>query len=326
MSQPTTRAGFCALLGLPNVGKSTLMNRLVGRRLVAVSPKPETTRNRIVGVHLVDLAAGAAGDAGAGAAEDAPGQRAQIAYVDTPGLQMGRGALRRFMREETSTAAADCDVALLVIDATDARGRHPRRLDEADAEPLAGAARRVPTVIALNKVDRVAKPDLLPMIEAWVAWQGGVEVVPIAALHGDGLDRLEAAIAARLPESPLLFPTDMLTDRAEAFLAAELIREQLYHQLGQELPYATAVVIERFEERPAGDVAIGAVIAVERDSQKAIVVGKGGRRIKELGIAARAAVAELFACPVHLALHVKVVPDWSRADAGLAKVGYGGPQ
>ncbi|HTJ42479.1 MAG TPA: GTPase Era [Kofleriaceae bacterium] len=310
MSEPVTRAGFCALLGLPNVGKSTLMNRLVGRRLVAVSPKPETTRNRIVGVHLVEAAE----------------TKAQIAYVDTPGLQMGRGALRRFMREETTTAASECDVALLVVDATDARERGPRRLDEPDALPLAQAAKRAPTVVALNKVDKVAKPELLPLIEAWSAWSESVEVVPIAALHGDGLDRLERAIAARLPESPLLFPTDMVTDRAEPFLAAELIREQLYHQLGKELPYASAVVIERFEERPAGDVAIGAIIAVERESQKAIVVGKGGRRIKELGIAAREAVAELFACPVHLSLHVKVVPDWSREDAGLAKVGYGGPE
>jgi GTP-binding protein Era len=309
MSEPVTRAGFCALLGLPNVGKSTLMNRLIGRRLVAVSPKPETTRNRIVGVHLVELA---------------EQEKAQIAYVDTPGLQMGRGALRRFMRDETTTAAADCDVALLVIDATDPRGRAPSRLVDEDAAPLAQAAHRAPTVVALNKVDRVAKPDLLPLIDAWSRWKADVEVVPIAALHGDGLDRLERAIAGRLPESPLLFPADMVTDRAEPWLAAELIREQLYHQLGQELPYATAVVVERFEERPGGDVAIGAIIAVERESQKAIVVGKGGRRIKELGIAAREAVAELFACPVHVALHVKVVPDWTHADAGLAKVGYGG--
>jgi GTP-binding protein Era len=316
MSEPTTRAGFCALLGLPNVGKSTLMNRFLGKRLVAVSPKPETTRNRIVGVHLIELP-------GEG---ESPATKAQIAYVDTPGLQNGRGALRKFMRDETTTAAADCDVALLVVDATDARGRNPGRLDDPDAAPLAEAARRAPTVIALNKVDKVAKLELLPLIAAWSAWRADTEIIPIAALHGDGLERLERAIASHLPESPLLFPADMVTDRAEPFLAAELIREQLYHQLGQELPYATAVVIERFEERPGGDVAIGAVIAVERDSQKAIVVGKGGRRIKELGIAAREAVAELFGCAVHLSLHVKVVPDWSRADAGLAKVGYGGPQ
>jgi GTP-binding protein Era len=152
MSEPVTRAGFCALLGLPNVGKSTLMNRLVGRRLVAVSPKPETTRNRIVGVHLIELDEAA---------------KAQIAYVDTPGLQMGRGALRRFMRDETAAAASDCDVALLVVDATDPRGRAPSRMADEDAQPIATAAQRVPTVVALNKIDRVAKPELLPLIDAW---------------------------------------------------------------------------------------------------------------------------------------------------------------
>jgi len=311
-----TRAGFCAILGLPNVGKSTLMNRVLGRRLVAVSPKPETTRNRILGVHLVEAEA------------DGAPVRAQIAYVDTPGLQAGKGALRRYMRDETTAAAADCDVVLLVVDAADPRGRRPERLAEPDAQPLAEAVRRGPTVVALNKVDRVAKPELLPLIEAWAAVETGTgapEVVPIAALHGDGLDRLERAVAARLPAGPHLFPEDMLTDRAEPFLAGELIREQLYHQLGKELPYAAAVVIDRFEERPGGDVAIGATIAVERESQKAIVVGKGGSRVKELGIAARQAVADLFRCEVHLSLHVKVVPDWSRLPAGLARVGYGGP-
>jgi GTP-binding protein Era len=312
--EPTTRAGFCALLGLPNVGKSTLMNRVLGKRLVAVSAKPETTRNRIVGVKLVT------------AEFDGVEVKAQIAFVDTPGLQAGRGALRKFMRDETTTAAADCDVALLVIDATDRRGRNPGRLHDPDAAPLAAAIRRVPTVIALNKVDRVAKPELLPLLEAWAAVESvvPVDVIPISALTGDGVERVERAIAARLAPGPHLFPEDMVTDRAESFLAGELIREQLYHQLGKELPYAAGIVIEKFEERPGGDVAIGAIICVERDSQKAIVVGKGGARIKELGIAAREAVAELFACPVHISLHVKVVADWTQGGAGLAKLGYQG--
>ena len=313
---PTTRAGFCAILGLPNVGKSTLLNRALGVRLSAVSPKPQTTRNRILGVHRIDLPDGA---------------RAQIAYVDTPGLQQGKGALRRFMREQAVAAAGNGDVVLLVIDASDARGRVPDRLAEPDAQPMAEAARRLPTVIALNKVDRVAKPDLLPMIAAWDAWSGDrapaerAEVVPIAALHGDGLDRLEQAIARRLPEGPALFPEDMVTDRAEQFLAGELIREQLYHQLGEELPYAAGVVVESFEERPRGDVAIGARIVVERESQKAIVVGKGGQRIKQIGIAARQAVGELLDCPVHINLRVTVERDWSRDARGLGKLGYDDP-
>jgi GTPase len=298
------RAGFCAIVGLPNVGKSTLLNQILGQRLAAVSAKPQTTRNRILGIHnLAD---------------------AQIAFVDTPGIQEGPGALRRFMREEALTAAGDTDVAVLVIDAADPRGRLPARLDEPDAAPLASALRARPVVVALNKVDKVAKLELLPLIAAWSAWAAGkdLEVVPIAAITGDGVDRLVATIARHLPVGPRLFPEDMVTDRAERFLAGELIREQLFHQLGKELPYAAAVIVEAFEERPdRNDVVIGAVIAVERPSQKAIVVGKGGARIKQIGIAAREAVSQLLGCAVHLNLHVKVVPDWSRVERGLRELG-----
>ena len=310
---PPAHAGTCAIVGIPNVGKSTLLNRILGRRLAAVSPKPQTTRNRILGIHRTRVA-------------DLDPADVELCFVDTPGIQHGKGALRRFMRDEALGAAADCDVALLVIDASDSRGRNPGRLSDPDAVELAAAVAGVPLVSALNKVDRVAKPDLLPLIEAWMAWasargQADTEIVPIAGLHGDGVDRLVGVIARRLPVGPMAFPPDMVTDRAEEFLAAELIREQLYLQLGQELPYATAVVIEKFEERDAGDLSVAAYIAVERESQKAIVIGKGGARIKELGIAARKAMAELFRCAVHLSLFVKVVPDWSTADAGLRKVG-----
>jgi GTPase len=308
---PTTRAGFCAILGLPNAGKSTLLNGILGKRLAAVSSKPQTTRNRILGVHAVDL-------------PDA--QRAQIAFVDTPGLQLGAGALRRFMRDQAVAAAGECDVVLLVIDASEARARTPRRLDEPDAIPLAEAARRAPVVVALNKVDRVAKPDLLPLMQAWHGWlDGRAEIIPISALKGDGIPVVTRAVGQRLAEGPFLFPDDMVTDRAEHFLAGELIREQLYHQLGKELPYAAAVVIESFEERQRGDVAIGAKIVVERESQKAIVVGKGGQRIKQLGIAARQAVSELLGVPVHVNLHVSVEPDWSRHERGIGKLGYSDP-
>jgi len=306
-----TRAGFCAIVGLPNVGKSTLLNQILGRRLSAVSPKPQTTRNRILGVHSLDLAAGG---------------RAQIAYVDTPGLQLGQGALRRFMREQAVAAASDADVLLLMIDASEARDRTPDRLAEPDAQPLAEAARRLPVVVALNKIDRVAKPELLPLLEAWHGWgEERAEIIPICALRGDGIGIVEQAVGRRLTEGPMLFPEDMVTDRAEPFLAGELIREQLYHQLGKELPYAAGVVVESFEERERGDVAIAARVVVERESQKAIVVGKGGQRIKQIGIAARQAVSELLACPVHLNLRVTVEPDWSRDERGIGKLGYTDP-
>ncbi|MDQ3335334.1 MAG: GTPase Era [Myxococcota bacterium] len=312
------RAGFCAIVGLPNVGKSTLLNRMLGRRLVAVSAKPQTTRDRIVGVHALAL----------------PGEtpdRAQIAFVDTPGVQDGRGPLRRYMRDAAIAAAADADVVLLLVDATDRRGRLPGRIGEADVAELAEASMSHPLIIGLNKVDRIAKPELLPLIDQWSKFvpQGlkespRFEVVPISATQGHNVDELERAIARMLPVGPALFPDDMVTDRSPQFIAQEIIREQLYHQLGKELPYACAVQVETWTEKPGGqEVTIGAVIVVERDSQKAIVVGRGGSRIRELGIAAREAVGEsLKIRTVHLSLFVKVLAEWSREEAGIRRLGY----
>ena len=304
------RAGFCAIVGLPNVGKSTLLNRVLGRRLVAVSAKPQTTRDRILGVHTIEL----------------PGEtppRAQIAYVDTPGVQDGRGPLRRYMRAAAIGAASDADVVLLIIDATHYDGRMPDRMSEADAAALSDASRAHPMIVALNKVDRVAKPELLPVMEAWAKAYPTADIVPISAASGENVDKLEHVIAQRLPVGPPLFPEDMVTDRSPQFIAQEIIREQLYHQLGKELPYACAVQIEQWTERK-GEVVIGAVIVVERDTQKPIVVGRAGSRIKELGIAARVAVAEALGKPVHLSLFVKVLEEWSREQRELEKLGYGG--
>ncbi|MBV8760494.1 MAG: GTPase Era [Deltaproteobacteria bacterium] len=307
---PEVRAGFCAIVGLPNVGKSTLLNRILGRHLVAVSAKPQTTRDRILGVHMVEL----------------PGEtpdHAQIAYVDTPGVQTGKGPLRRYMRDAALAAAADADVVLLLIDATDKKGRLPERLGEADAAGLGDAALRKPMIIGLNKVDRADKPGILPVIEAWSKFQPGVEVVPLSALSGDNVAALEQVIAKKLPTGPRLFPEGMVTDRSERFIAQEIIREQLYHQLGKELPYACAVQVETWTERK-GELVIGAVIFVERDTQKPIVVGRAGHRIRELGIASRQALAEALGKPVHLNLFVKVVEQWSQAERELAKLGYTG--
>ncbi len=312
---PPVRGGSCAIVGLPNVGKSTLLNRLVGRHLVAVSAKPQTTRNRILGIHRSEVVG-----------LEPP--TLELCLVDTPGIQQGKGALRRFMRTEALSAAADGDVTLLVVDATERRGSGPGRLTEPDAVELMTVIADTPLILALNKVDRVHKPELLPLIERWSAWGrdrvGGLEVIPISAATGDNVDVLIRAIAERLPVGRAMFPADMITDRAEPFLASELIREQLFHQLGQELPYSAAVVVERFEEHDHGDLGIDAYIAVERDSQKAIVIGKGGARIKELGVAARAALAELFGCPVHLSLLVKIAPAWTNIESGLRKFGYRG--
>ncbi len=306
------RAGFCAIVGLPNVGKSTLLNRVLGRRLVAVSSKPQTTRDRILGIHTIDL----------------PGEtpdKAQIAYVDTPGVQGGRGPLRKYMQNAAVAAAQDANVVLLLVDATYRDGRMPTRMSEADTEGLRMASLTHPLVVALNKVDRIEKPDLLPVIEAWGAAYPTADIIPISAANGDNVDALEQVIAKKLPVGPPLYPADMLTDRSPQFIAQEIIREQLYHQLGKELPYACAVQVEEWTERK-GEIVIGAIIVVERESQKAIVVGRAGARIKELGIAARVALAEALAKPVHLSLFVKVLEEWSREQRGLEKLGYGGKQ
>ncbi len=315
MTEPTTepiRAGFCAIVGLPNVGKSTLLNRILGRHLVAVSSKPQTTRDRILGVHTLEL----------------PGQspaRAQIAYVDTPGVQDGKGPLRRYMRDAATAAASDSDLTLLLLDGLDRRGRVPERFAEPDSASLAEAlASTKPLVVAINKVDRVPKPDLLPVIEAWAKWRHGLDVVPISAQTGDGVDELERVIAEKLPVGPPLFPEEMVTDRTPKFIAQEIIREQLYHQLGKELPYACAVQIETWSETQKKELSIGAVIIVERESQKPIVIGKGGSRIRELGIAAREALTSALGKTVHLTLFVKVLAEWSRAESDLRRLGYGG--
>jgi len=326
------RAGTCAILGLPNAGKSTLMNRLLAMRLCAVSPRPQTTRNRLLGVKNTTTS---------------DGEPAQIVFIDTPGAQRGeahrvtprdaasgsggdrsrgeQNALRRYMRDQTLSAAGEADVALLLIDVAEVEQTSPERLGDAGRSVIDEilAAVKAPVVLALNKVDRVAKPALLPMLEAWSARGAFDELIPISALTGDGVDRLEAAIASRLPEGPALFPEDMVTDRAERFLAGELVREQLFRQLGEELPYATAVVIDQFSERPEkGDVVIAATIFVERESQKGIVVGKGGQRIKAIGEAGRGAITQLLGCPVHLLLHVKVAPNWSKGGDGIRSMGY----
>lgn len=306
------RTGFCAIVGLPNVGKSTLLNRILGKHLAAVSAKPQTTRDRILGVHSIDL----------------PGEtpdRAQIAYLDTPGVQEGRGPLRRYMQDAAMNAAAEADVVLLLLDGLDRRGRMPDRLKDEDAASLGSASGSRPTVVGINKIDRMAKPDLLPVMEAWSAFMPGVDVIPLSAETGEGVDTLERAIAKALPAGPALYPPEMITDRSPQFIAQEIIREQLYHQLGKEIPYACAVQVETWTENPSKKaISIGAVIIVERDSQKPIVVGKGGARIRELGIAAREALTAALGKTVHLSLFVKVLAEWSRGERDLRRLGYGG--
>jgi len=290
-------SGRVAILGRPNVGKSTLLNTILGEKLAIVTPKPQTTRDRIAGVFN--------------------GPRGQIVFIDTPGVHGARKELNRFMVQEALGVIPDVDAALLVVDATMDR---PGDAEQAILRGLAEARR--PTVLAINKVDTVKQKDLLlPLLERWQAETKLEALVPISARRGTNVDRLVNELWPLLPAGEPLFGPDMLTDRTERFLAAELIREQLFLALRQEVPYAVAVVIETWEER-AADVVIHASIVVERDSQRAIVLGKGGAMIRDVGTRARMAIGELLQRPVHLKLHVEVHPDWTTSPQALARYGY----
>ena len=282
-----TRAGFVAVIGAPNAGKSTLVNALVGQKVAIVSPKAQTTRSRIMGIAI-------------------QGQ-AQVLLVDTPGIFEPRRRLDRAMVAAAWTGAQDADLILPVIDASE------RVRDEV----LEGLDRRDhPLFLVLNKVDLVRKENLLALAADLTARLNPEKVFMISATQGDGVPDLKQALADAMPEGPWLYPEDEVSDATDRMIAAELTREQVVNQLHQELPYATAIETETWEDRPDGSTTIRQQILVERDSQKAIVIGKGGRRLKAIGAAAREEIAEHLGRPVHLFLHVKVNPRWDE-DRGL---------
>ena len=298
--QPIHRCGFVAVVGRPNVGKSTLINAIVGRKISIVSPKPQTTRHRILAVHNI------------------PDH--QLIFVDTPGLHRGANkAMNRMMNRTAANALEDADVIVFV---TDAGQWHAE-----DGDVLERIANvRTPVIAALNKIDRVSPKDvLLERIATMSERYPFAEIVPLSALRNDNVQRLVDTLAAYLPESPALFPDDMATDRSEQFLAAELIREKLTFVLHEELPYGLTVQIERFEratEDPQSQYVIHAIIWVERDSQKGIVIGKGGSMLKEAGRRARMDIARQLGHRVHLELWVKVRENWADNEKDLQRLGF----
>ena len=314
-------AGTVAILGRPNVGKSTLLNAIVGEKLAIVTPKPQTTRNRIVGVWNGTVTT---------AFEDprGPGHPAtgQIVFVDTPGVHVARSQLNRFMVREAMGAIDGVDAVLMVVEAHEnASGLSPSaKLPEAESwilERLAATGK--PAVLCLNKVDKVKdKGQILPLIEWWGRAGKFSAVVPTCATRKKGLEGVVKELLRLLPEGAPLYGPDVLTDRTERFLAGELVREQLFLRLKQELPYAIAVRVENWDEREKGDVVIDASIVVDRESQKAIVVGKGGAMIRDVGIAARKEIADLVGKSVHLRLNVRVEEGWTTSPQGLAELGY----
>ena len=297
-SAPEHRAGFASLIGRPNVGKSTLFNRLLGQKLAIVSPKPQTTRNRIRGI--VTRPAG------------------QVVYVDTPGLHPPRGKLGRFLAATVTQALEEVDVVILVADAT-----APVDADAAEAfEALRSVS--APAVLALNKVDLVPdKAKLLPRLEAYAGRHPFHALVPLSAKTGKGVDRLEAVTLELLPPGPALYPADTVTDQPETLFVAETIREKLFQTLRQEVPYACAVRVEELVERgPDAPLYIRGEIFVERASQKGIVIGEGGGMLKRIGQAARRELEAFFGVRVFLDLRVRVREDWRQDDRALRELGY----
>lgn len=291
------RCGYVAIVGRPNVGKSTLLNRILGQKITITSRKPQTTRHRILGIKTT------------------PG--AQAVYIDTPGLHRGvRHAINRVMNRTATAAVEDVDVVLFVVECL--------KWEEEDEHVLGLLESvRLPVILVLNKVDRVKdKERLLPYISLMKEKRDFAAVVPVCATQGTQTDALEEEVRRLLPESPPLFPEEQVTDRSERFLAAELVREKLTRLLGDELPYAVTVEIEEFKEGPPL-TSISAVIWVERDAQKAIVIGRQGQMLKRIGTEARQEMERLFDVKVYLQLWVKVKEKWSDDERALRSLGYG---
>jgi GTP-binding protein Era len=291
------KAGFVALVGRPNAGKSTLLNRFAGQKLAIVSDKPQTTRHRITGVRHTP--------------------EGQMVFIDTPGIHKPMHRMNRRMVESATATLREVDIVVLVVDALEPPGAGDRFV--VDLVAAAGT----PAILALNKVDRAHKPKLLPLIERYASAVAFKAIVPISALSGEGVDVLEREILAVLPEADPLFPEDYFTDQTERTLAAELVREKVLRHTRDELPYTTGVVIEQFEEpeREGGLTRIYAVILVESESQKPIVVGKGGSMIKRIGTEARQDLEEMLGGKVFLDLHVRVREDWRDNERILEEMG-----
>lgn len=293
---PAYRCGHVAIIGRPNVGKSTLVNRLVGHKLSITSRKAQTTRHRLLGIKS--------------------SERAQVIYVDTPGLHANTGrALNRYMNRAATSAMVGVDAILLLLEAgrwTDGDDHVLERLADAEA----------PIIAAVNKVDKIGdKQTLLPFIDELAKRAEFRDVVPISALQGINTERLEEVLVDALPTQPALYDEDQITDRSERFLAAEMVREKLTDRLGEELPYRLSVEIEAFQDE-GGILKIGALIWVERSSQKGIVIGRQGRVLKAVGGDARKDMEALFERKVFLELWVKVKEGWSNDEQALQRLGY----
>ncbi|MCW8858371.1 MAG: GTPase Era [Deltaproteobacteria bacterium] len=291
------RSGFVALIGRPNVGKSTLLNRILGQKIAITSNKPQTTRNRILGIHHFTSG--------------------QALFIDTPGIHKAKGKLNRFMVDQALGAYTNTDVILFLIEAKASLGPD----DDYILNLLEQS--RVPVYLLINKIDQVEPQRLLSKIKQYSERFNFHEVLPLSAKTGDGVAQLLQLVEAALPEGPQYYPEDLVTDQPERFIVAELVREKIMRRMNEEIPYGIAVQIETFTEKPEKNlVVIQALIHVERDSHKRIIVGKGGQMIKTLGQEARRDIEHLLGARVFLELFVRVDKDWSQSERMLRELGY----
>jgi len=291
------RSGFVSIIGRPNVGKSTLLNRILGQKIAIASPKPQTTRNRILGIH------------------NQP--NGQILFLDTPGIHRGTGKLNRYMVDQAMSACSDVDIVLFLVEATD----RPGGGDDFILEVLSRS--EVPVILVINKIDKVSPEALLPLIEAYSHKREFSAIIPISGLTGNGVDALVTATHKLLPPGPRYYPEDMITDLPERFIVAEMVREQVLKQIRDEVPYGVAVIVESFTEKPEKNlVVISAAILVDRDSHKKIILGKGGEKIRSIGKAARVDIERMLGSRVYLELFVKVQKNWTESDKLLKEFGY----
>lgn len=288
------KSGFVTILGRPNVGKSTLMNALIGQKVAIVSPKAQTTRNRITGVLT--------------------GDGWQAVFLDTPGIHKPRTELGNTMMKSVKQALVDTEQIVFVVDASDVRSADTDILEKYKVNKVA-------RVLVLNKIDLVEKQNLLSLIQRFAPYDF-TAIIPVSAKTGDGLDDLKKTIADNLPEGPQYFPDDAITDRPERFITAELIREKALRFLNEEIPHGIGVEILQMQKAPTGVMHIEATVYCERDSHKSMIIGKGGSMIGKIGAAARQEIETLLDCRVNLKLWVKVVPDWRNRPAELRNLGY----
>ncbi len=291
-----TRTGFVAIVGRPNVGKSTLMNHILGQKLSITSRKPQTTRHQILGIKTED--------------------EKQIIFVDTPGIhKINDKAINRYMNRAATTAVKDVDLIVMMVD-------RMRWTDEDEMVLQTIKQQRAPVILVVNKIDFIKEKEaLLPYLQELSEKHSFDQIIPLSAKTGNNLDRLEQLIDSYLPESPYFYPEDQITDRSSRFLAAELVREKIMRQLGDELPYSMTVEIEEFTH-DGRLIEISALILVERSSQKSIVIGEKGSRLKQIGQEARKDMEALFDCKVMLNLWVKVKSNWSDDERALRSLGY----